>query len=202
MLIAKTPAIGSFLSKNPKATTTNERQLVTLKASPPLLYTYFFSASPLFPWKKRFSGEIPRAMLAALELLNSFLLLHGWIHSPNPKLSWLWWLWKDVVKRESAIQWTNMPITYPSPSLLQPMLLVLLLSDDDDRVGLRHGRHRGHGHKSSRELFTASFSVLFLCHVGLLGYISWWWGQGGSTHLLFFFLFLSDQILIKISKSM
>ena len=53
-----------------------------------------------------------------------------------------------------------MPITYPSPSLLQPMLLVLLLSDDDDRVGLRHGRHRGHGHKSSRELFTASFSVL------------------------------------------
>ena len=202
MLIAKTPAIGSFLSKNPKATTTNERTTVGDPQSLSSAPIYFFSASPLFPWKKRFSGEIPRAMLAALELLNSFLLLHGWIHSPNPKLSWLWWLWKDVVKRESATQWTNMPITYPSPSLLQPMLLVLLLSDDDDRVGLRHGRHRGHGHKSSRELFTASFSVLFLCHVGLLGYISWWWGQGGSTHLLFFFLFLSDQILIKISKSM
>ena len=117
MLIAKTPAIGSFLSKNPKATTTNERQLVTLKASP-CSYTFF----SFFPWKKRFSGEIPRAMLAALELLNSFLLLHGWIHSPNPKLSCLWWLWKDVVKRESATQWTNMPITYPSPSLPGPML--------------------------------------------------------------------------------
>ena len=78
-----------------------------------------------------------------------------------------------------------MPITYPSPSLLQPMLLVLLLSDDDDRVGLRHGRHRGHGHKSSRELFTASFSVLFLCHVGLLGYISWWWWDDDTGRVIY-----------------
>lgn len=71
MLIAKTPAIGSFLSKNPKATTTNERQLVTLKASPPLLYTYFFQLL-LYSLERRDFPE--RSHVPCLQLLSCWIL--------------------------------------------------------------------------------------------------------------------------------
>ena len=70
MLIAKTPAIGSFLSKNPKATTTNERQLVTLKASPPLLYTFFQLL--LYSLERRDFPE--RSHVPCLQLLSCWIL--------------------------------------------------------------------------------------------------------------------------------